>query len=220
MLKDGEKGAVVQRDKKTYAIVPHVPMGVITPELLRQIADTAEKYGVQALKLTSAARIAMVGINEEDIDAVWAELGADPGAAVGPCVRSIKACPGTTFCRLGMQDSLGLGTELDKKYHGYSLPSKFKIGVSGCINQCAENCIKDLGFVGKRKGWTVAVGGMGGARPRLAEMLTTEINTEEALKLTQKIMDFYRANAKKRERLGKLIDRVGMEELKKAVLEG
>ena len=217
MLKDGEKGAVLQRDKETYAIVPHIPLGVAEPTALRNIADVAEKYGA-AIKITSANRIAIVGIREEDIDSAWNQLGMDPGAAVGACVRSIKVCPGTTFCRLGKQDSLALGQELDKRYHGFQLPAKFKIGVSGCINQCAENCIKDIAFTGKSNGWTVLVGGNGGARPALAEELTSGLTTEEALAVTERIIKFYMDNAKKMDRMSRLIKRVGLEELKKAVL--
>ncbi|MFP4629166.1 MAG: NAD(P)/FAD-dependent oxidoreductase, partial [Desulfohalobiaceae bacterium] len=151
MLKDGEKGAILQRDEQTYAIAPHMPCGVVSAQQLRSIADAADKYGCAALKVTSAARIALVGLKEEDIDKVWQELGMSPGAAVGVCVRSVKACPGNTFCRLGQQDSLNVGLELDKKYHGLELPGKLKIGVSGCPNQCAETCIKDVALVGKKK---------------------------------------------------------------------
>ncbi|MDD2389653.1 MAG: NAD(P)/FAD-dependent oxidoreductase, partial [Desulfobacterales bacterium] len=109
MLKDGEKGAVIQRDKETYAVAPHVPCGVITPDQLRKLADAAEKYNAAAVKITSAARIALVGIREEDLDNIWKDLEMPPGHAVGLCVRSVKACPGTTFCKRGQQDSLGMG---------------------------------------------------------------------------------------------------------------
>ncbi len=217
MLKDGEKGAVIQRDKQSYAIVPHTPLGLVTPDLLRKVADVAEKFGVKALKLTSAQRIALVGLQEEEIDAAWKELEMDPGAAVGLCVRSVKACPGTTFCRLAKQDSLGLALELDKRYHGRKLPWKMKMGVSGCINQCAENCIKDLGFIGKANGWAVTVGGNGGSRPRLARLLTEGLTTGEALDMAQRVVDFFDANAKKTQRLGRVIEKMGWEEFRKAV---
>ena len=138
MLKDGEQGVIIQRDKQTYAVAPHIPCGVVKTDTLRRLADVADKYGLQALKITSAARIAMVGIKEEDVNDIWMELGMSPGSAVGLCVRSIKACPGTTFCKRGLQDSLTLGLKLDEKYHGMQLPGKFKMGVSGCPNQCAE----------------------------------------------------------------------------------
>ncbi len=216
MLKDGEKGAVLQRDRETYAIVPHIPMGVASPGLLRNIADVAEKHGA-AIKITSANRIAVVGLKEEDIDGVWAELGAEPGAAVGACVRSIKVCPGTTFCRLGKQDSLALGQELDKRYHGLRLPAKFKFGVSGCINQCAENCIKDVAFTGKAGGWTVLAGGNGGSRPCLAQEVASGLSTDEALDLTERIIEFYRKNAKKMDRMSRVIKRCGFDEFKNAV---
>jgi NAD(P)H-nitrite reductase large subunit len=131
MLKLGEKGAILQRDKETYAIAPHIPCGVATPQLLRKLADVAEKYNAKALKITGATRIALVGIKEEDIDKIWAELSMTPGAAVGLCVRSVRACPGTAFCRLGKQDALGMGMKLDALYHGAELPGHQLCGVLG-----------------------------------------------------------------------------------------
>lgn len=217
MLKDGEKGVIIQRDKCTYAVAPHIPCGVVQPVTLRKLADAAEKYGAAALKITSAARIAIVGLKEEDVDNVWSELGMKPGAAVGLCVRSIKACPGTTFCKRGIQDSLSLGFELDEKYHGLELPAKFKIGVSGCPNQCAETCIKDIGLVGLPKGWKVLVGGNGGAKPRLSQELAKDLSAEQALELVDKIINYFKANSKPHQRLGSMIEKMGFEEFKSAV---
>lgn len=217
-LKDGDKGVVLQRDKETYAIAPHLACGVVTPAQLRKLADVAEKYNAAALKVTSAARIAVVGIKEADIDAIWHDLGIPPGHAVGMCVRSIKACPGTAFCRLGQQDSLGMGMKLDEIYHGMDLPSKTKIGVSGCRNQCAENCIKDIGLYGKKDGWVLTVGGKGTGKPRLADTLVEDIDSEQALELIEKVVSYYKENAKKAERIGAMIDRLGLDALKTAVL--
>ena len=217
MLKDGEKGAIIQKDKETYAIAPHVPCGVITPENLRKLADVAEKYNAAALKITSAARIALVGIKEEDIDNIWNDLGMKPGHAVGLCVRSIKVCPGTTFCRLGKQDSLAMGMKLDKEYHGMALPTKMKMAVSGCKIQCAENCIKDLSMFGTDKGWTIKVGGIGSMRPRLADVLIEDLSTQEAEDTFNKVINCYKENAK-RERIGKMVDKMGFDAFKQAVL--
>lgn len=214
-MNDGEKGAVLQRDKTTYAIVPHFSCGVVTPENLRRIADCAEKYGCAALKLTSAERVAMVGIKKEDIDAVWDELGIKPGHAVGLCVRSVKTCPGTTFCRMGQQDSLGIGMELDGLFHGMPMPGKFKMGISGCPNDCSETCIKDLGLLGKTKGWTLRVGGKGARDPRLADELATGLDTGAALQLIQKVTNRYKEMAKPGERFGQTIERVGLDEFTK-----
>jgi len=218
MLKLGEKGAILQRDGETYAIAPHFSCGVISKEQLRLVADVSEKYNAAAVKITSAARIVLVGIKEEDIDNVWADLGIAPGYAVGLCVRSIKACPGTAFCRIAQQDSLGIGMKLDEIYHGMELPGKTKIGVSGCNNQCAENCIKDISLVGKNKGWTLMAGGMGTGKPRLADTVAENLDSEEALGLIAKTIAFYKENAKKNERIGKIIDRIGLDAFKSGML--
>jgi NAD(P)H-nitrite reductase large subunit len=218
MLQDGEKGVIIQRDKQTYAVAPHIPCGVVSPATLRKLADVAEKYGAAALKITSAARIAIVGLKEEDVDAVWADLGMAPGAAVGLCVRSIKACPGTAFCKRGQQDSLGLGLTLDKKYHGAQAPGKLKFGVSGCVNQCAETCIKDIGIVGFPKGWRVFIGGNGGSNPRLSQEIARDLTTEQALDLIDKIISYYNANASPKQRLGSMIEKIGFDTVKAAVL--
>lgn len=218
MLQDGDKGVIIQRDKETYAVAPHFPCGVVTPEILRNIADVAEKYNHAALKLTSAARIAIVGLKEEDIDGVWEDLHSSPGAAVGLCVRSVKACPGTTFCKKGLQDSLGVGMKLDAKYHGMKVPGKLKMGVSGCANQCAETCIKDIGLVGIKSGWKVYVGGNGGGRPRLSVEIARDLSDDDALDLIDKIVDYFRANSNGRQRLGAVLEKTGLDEFKAAVL--
>ncbi len=214
MLKLGEKGAILQRDNETYAIAPHIPCGVATPQLLRKLADVAEKYGAKALKITGATRIAIVGLKEEDIDAVWNDLGMSAGAAVGLCVRSIRACPGTTFCKLGKQDALGVGLTLDKRYHGFELPGKLKMSVSGCVLNCAESWVRDMGLIGYEEGWMLTVGGNVGARPRIGKELTKRLNNDQALAMVEKILQFYKANAKRGERLGMLIDRIGLDPLK------
>jgi len=217
MLNDGEKGVVLQRDRQTYGIAPHLPCGVVTPATLRKISDVAEKYNVPMVKVTSAQRIALLGIKEEDIDAIWAELGMDPGSVVGICVRSIKACPGTTFCKRGQLDSLEVGRQLDEKYHGMELPGKMKMGVSGCPNQCGETSFKDIGLVGTPKGWRVYVGGNGGTNPRIGEILAQRIETDQAVVLVGKIIAYYRANAKPKERMGKMIERLGLDHMEQAL---
>ncbi|WDP89922.1 MAG: NAD(P)/FAD-dependent oxidoreductase [Desulfobacter sp.] len=219
MLKDGEKGVIRQRGKKdiSYAVAPHLPCGLVKPDQLRTLADVADKYQVAELKVTSAARIAVIGIKEEDVDGVWKDLGMDAGAATGLCVRSVKACPGIQFCRLAQQDSLEMGMKLDKIYHGMVLPSKMKMGVSGCKVQCAENCIKDISLYGTAKGWTVQIGGNGSARPRLADLLVEDLDSEAALDMVAKIIDYYKEFSK-RERMGRMIDRLGLDTVRAALL--
>jgi NAD(P)H-nitrite reductase large subunit len=212
-----EKGAILQRDKETYAIAPHIAGGIIDPASLRKIAEVAEKYKAAALKITSAQRIAIVGLKPEDLDGAWTDLGMKPGAAIGLCVRSVKICPGTTFCKRGLQDSVAVGLKLDEKYHGMEMPSKFKIGVSGCPNSCAEPAVKDLGLMGTAKGWTVLVGGNAARKPRLGMVLAEALSDDEAFALVDKVINYYKANSEKK-RLGEFIDEIGFENFKKAVL--
>ncbi|AKB86078.1 NAD(P)/FAD-dependent oxidoreductase [Methanococcoides methylutens] len=211
-----EKGAIIQRDKETYAIAPHIAGGIASPDLLRKIADVSEKYGAAAIKVTSSQRLAIVGLKEEDLDNVWEELGMKPAAAIGLCVRSVRICPGTTFCKRGQQDAVGLGLKLDEKYHGMELPSKLKMAVSGCMNSCAESAVRDIGIMGTPKGFTVMVGGSAGLRPRLADVIAEELDEEEVLDLVDKIITYYKTHTKKH-RLGRIIDEVGLDTFKTEV---
>ena len=213
-----DKAAILQRDKETYAIAPHIAGGICDSNTLRKLADVADKYHAAAIKITGAQRIAIVGLKEDDIDKAWTDLGIKPGAAVGMCVRSIKVCPGTTFCKRGVQDSVGLGLALDSAYHGLTTPSKFKIGVSGCPNSCGESWLKDLGFLGTGKGFKCIVGGDGGRTPRIGRELVDGLTIDQAKTLAEKIIQYYRTNGKERERMGVFIDRIGWDEFKKNVL--
>jgi NAD(P)H-nitrite reductase large subunit len=218
MLQDGDRGVVLQRDRETYAIAPHLPCGLVTADMLRKLADVADKYHVAAIKVTSAERIALIGFKPEEIDAAWAELGGKPGHMIGNCVRSVKACPGTQFCKRARQDSLAVGLELDRRYHGKPLPGKMKIGVSGCPNQCAETPTKDIALVAGVKGWNVLIGGNGGTCPRLAKDLTDgEISKAEALELVDRIVTFFEKTARTGERLGEVVTRLGMPAVKRAL---
>lgn len=211
-----EKGAIIQRDGETFAVAPHIPGGIIQPDKLRKIVDVAEKYG-SVLKITSAQRIAIVGIQEDNLDKVWKELDMKPGAAIGLCVRSIKICPGTTFCKRGQQDSVGVGLKLDEKYHGMELPFKLKMGVSGCMNSCAESVIKDIGLMGTSKGFRLYVGGSSGLSPRLGNLIAEELSDDDALELVDRIINFYKKKNQKK-RIGKIIDEIGLDNFKKEIL--
>ncbi len=213
-----EKGAIIQRDRELFAVAPHIPGGILDSNILRKIADVADKYRVKAIKITGAQRIALIGIKKEDIDAIWKELKMKPGAAIGLCVRSVKICPGTTFCKRGIQDSVSIGLKLDSLYTGKKLPGKLKIGVSGCPNSCAEAAVKDIGLIGRKNGFNILIGGTAGARPRIADLLAEDIPPDKITSLVEKIINYYEKNARPHERLGRMIDRIGFEEVKRAIL--
>ena len=213
------KGANLQKirdGKKTYAVTPHLPGGFVKPDVLRRYAEAAEQFG-GVLKLTSAQRIMITGLKAEDVEGVWELLGMQPAMGFANCVRSIKMCPGDTFCKRGKQDAIKLGMELDKRYHKKEMPSRIKMGVAGCPNSCAEVHVKDVGFIGTENGWDVYVGGCAGAQPRLADKLLGSLNLEEALRIAEIIVSFYKQNAEV-ERMGVFIDRIGFGSFQKEVL--
>ena len=211
-----DKGALVQRDGETFAIATHIPGGICSPDILRTIADVSEKYGAAAIKITGAQRMVIVGLKEDDLDNVWQDLGIEPGAAVGMCVRSVKFCPGTTFCRIGQQDAVGMGMKLDELYHGYSLPSKMKIGVSGCPTCCAESWVKDIGLIGTKKGWKVVVGGNAASKPMIAQVLSEGLSDDETLDLVKRVIERFERHTKP-QRLGTLISDIGLATFKQEI---
>jgi NAD(P)H-nitrite reductase large subunit len=215
-----EKGAIVQRDRQTYAITPHIPAGLATPEQLEQIAAVARRYNAR-LKLSSAQRVMIIGLAEEDIDAVWTDLeGMRRGRSFGPCVRSVKICPGTDFCKRGQQDSVSLGLQLDERFQAKELPWKLKMSVSGCLNDCAEACIKDIALLGTPKGWRLQIGGNGGSAPRFSQRLLEDIATEEeALAAVERLIEWFVAQ-KRKCRIGKLVEEVGLDQMRKIALGG
>ncbi len=214
-----EKGAILQRDRETYAIAPHIPGGITDTATLRKICDVADKYKVQAVKLTSAQRIALVGVKEEDLDNIWKDLDQTPGAAIGLCVRSVKICPGTTFCKRGVQDSVSLGLKIDAIYHAMELPNKMKMGVSGCMLSCSEVWVKDIGVMGTQKGWKILVGGNSGTRPRIADVLVEAVETEdEVLEIIAKIINWYKAEPRKEQRLVRIVEKMGIDAFRQEVL--
>jgi NAD(P)H-nitrite reductase large subunit len=214
-----EKGAIAQRDRKTYAVAPHVPGGFIDVAEFRKIVETAEKYGASALKMTSGQRIAVLGLSPEDVDPFWRDVGRDIGYAIGLCVRMVKFCPGTTYCRFGKQDAMALGAELDRRYHGRPLSAKFKMAVAGCENACNAPAFKEIGFTASSAGWDLAVGGTCGAKPRVGDVLAEDLTSEQALEMAGRVLDWFETNGKLRPkvRMGRIIDQVGLDTFKKDI---
>ena len=216
MLPTGANLQKIHNGNKTYAITPHLPGGFIKPDMLEKYVNVARKYhGV--LKLTSAQRIMITGLKAEDIDSIWDELGMNPAIGFANCVRSVKICPGIAFCKRAKQDSIKLGFELDRRYIKKEMPSRMKMGVSGCPNSCSEAVIKDVGVIGTDIGWDIYVGGSAGAHPRLGDKLITGLNYEDTLKIVDIIVRYYQKNADI-ERVGQFIDRIGFEKFKTDVL--
>lgn len=206
----------IKNGQRRYAITPRIPGGFIQPDQLQKYIDVANEFGA-VLKLTGSQRIMITNLKAEDVDKAWEMLGMEPAYTVSNRVRSVKICPGTTFCKRAKQDSVHLGMQIERKYLSLEMPSKMKIGVSGCPNSCTESRMKDVGVIGTVDGWNVYAGGSGGAHPHIGDLIA-EVKTEkEALALVDRIIAYYKENAQI-ERMGEFIDRIGLEAFKAAVL--
>jgi NAD(P)H-nitrite reductase large subunit len=214
---ENPKGAILQRDKETYAIVPRIPGGLAKLENLKQIVNVVEKYNIPIIKITSGHRLALVGIKGEFVNDIWQDLQMDTGKATELCLHYVQACPGNVVCKFGVQDSLGLGIEIEKFFLGMEMPAKVKIGVSGCPFCCGESFVRDIGLFGKKKGWTVVFGGNSGRRPRIGDIIAEDLDKEEAIDLAKRCLEYYAAHAKKKERTARFIERIGIEEFKKGI---
>lgn len=203
--------AILQRDNATYAIVPRIPGGLLPRHHLLAVAAVVEKYDIPIVKITSGQRLALVGIKEHDLTAVYQELGMAPGKATELCLHYVQACPGTEVCKFGVRDSLGLGIRLEGLLDGQNLPAKLKIGISGCQFCCGESLVRDIGLIGKKNGWTVAFGGHSGNRPRIADIVAEDLSDDQAIDIINNGLAYYRLQAKKRERLSRFLERIGVE---------
>lgn len=213
-----EKGAIVQRDGETFAVKVHMPGGYTNTEELRRIADTAERHGVPQIKVTNAQRICLLGIPEEKLDAIRADLGDLDEGGVGLCIRYVKMCPGATWCKQAQRITRDIGMEMDRRYHRLKAPWKLKMSVSGCPNDCCEGFIRDLALIGGPNGWKILVGGNGGEHPRMARTLVENLPTdEEALAMVGRIVSWFSAVEKKC-RIGKIIEEMGIEDFQKEIL--
>jgi len=217
-MREHPTGAILQRDKATYAIVPRTPVGLVTPDDLEALAGVARKYNIPIIKITSGQRFALVGLKKEDVDSIWQELGMDVGKATELCLHYVQACPGTAVCKFGVQDSLGLGTEIESFFTEMELPAKVKIGISGCPFCCGESFVRDIGIFGKKNGWTFIVGGSSARRPRIGDVLTENLSKDEVIDLTRRTLEYYRDKSKKKQRMARFIDRIGIENFKDAIL--
>jgi nitrite reductase (NADH) large subunit len=214
--------ANMQKDG-TYSIVPRVPAGEITPEGLITIGQVAKKYKLYT-KITGGQRIDLFGARVEQLPVIWKELvdaGFESGHAYGKSLRTVKSCVGSTWCRYGVQDSVGFAIELENRYRGLRSPHKIKFGVSGCTRECAEAQSKDVGIIATEKGWNLYVCGNGGMKPRHAELLASDLDSETLIKYVDRFLMFYVATADRLQRTSVWRDNLegGLDYLKAVVID-
>jgi nitrite reductase (NADH) large subunit len=182
----------IQKDG-TYSVVPRMPGGEVTPDGLIAVGQVAKKYGLYT-KVTGGARVDMFGARVDQLPLIWEELiaaGFESGHAYGKSLRTVKSCVGSTWCRYGVDDSVGLAVQLENRYKGLRAPHKIKFGVSGCTRECAEAQGKDVGIIATDKGWNLYVCGNGGMKPRHAELIASDLSKDALIALIDRFLMFY-----------------------------
>jgi nitrite reductase (NADH) large subunit len=214
--------ANMQKDG-TYSVVPRIPGGEITPEKLIAIGEVARKFGLYT-KITGGQRIDLFGARVHELPLIWAELiaaGFESGHAYGKAMRTVKSCVGSTWCRYGVQDSVGLAIELENRYKGLRSPHKLKLAVSGCARECAEAQGKDVGVIATEKGWNLYVCGNGGTKPRHAELLAADLDKATLIRYIDRFLMFYVRTADRLQRTSTWRDSLegGLEYLKQVICQ-
>ena len=211
----------IQKDG-SFSVVPRMWGGLTNPKELRAIADVAEKFKVPEMKVTGGQRIDLFGVKKEDLPAMWADLSAAgfvSGHAYGKAMRTVKTCVGSQWCRFGTQDSTGLGVKLEQLTWGSWMPHKFKLAVSGCPRNCAEATIKDFGVVCVDSGYELHVGGNGGIKVRVTDLLCKVDTEEQVLEYCAAFTQLYREEAHYLERTAPWVERVGLAHIKAKVVD-
>ena len=211
--------ANIQKDG-TFSVVPEMAGGVCTPAELMRIAQVAVKYNVPLVKLTGGQRIDLVGIPKADLPGVWKDLDMPAGTAWGKSYRTCKSCIGTEFCRFGLGDSMGLATKIERRFRGIDSPAKMKLATAGCPRNCSEALVKDVGLVAIGDGkWEIYVGGAAGAHIRKGDLLCVVDGEDAALEISGRFMQYYRENAKWKERTYTFVPRIGLERIRAIVVD-
>ncbi|WP_285904985.1 nitrite reductase [Pseudodesulfovibrio pelocollis] len=207
------EGVLAQRQEGLYSITPRVALGRITLEQLNIINSVVQEFGLSGVRVTAGQRLKLQGVPADRLHEVIRRLGP-----VGEfCKYYVQACPGTTACRLAMQDSMAMGTKLEEFLNTLSLPAKVKAGVSGCSMCCSESFVRDIGLVGKKHGWTVVFGGNAGKRVRIGDELAENLDEDEALRVIGAALACYEREAKQRERTARFVERVGIEMVRSSI---
>ncbi|MGN9776298.1 nitrite reductase large subunit NirB [Micromonospora sp. H33] len=214
--------ANLQRDG-SYSVVPRIPGGEITPEKLIVIGEVARDFQLYT-KITGGQRIDLFGARVEQLPQIWRRLvdaGFESGHAYGKALRTVKSCVGSTWCRYGVQDSVGLAVALELRYRGLRAPHKIKSAVSGCARECAEARSKDFGIIATETGWNLYVGGNGGFRPRHADLFASDLSTEALILLIDRFLMYYIRTADRLQRTAAWIEAMdgGLDHLRAVIVD-
>lgn len=204
-------------NKKTFTVIPGLNMGPFSPKELAQIVAIINKYDVPMTKITSAQRLALLGMDEEAQRQLQAELKTLLRPIPANTLHYVQACPGSQWCKYGVADAPALGKRIEQFTFDAPLPGKVKVGIAGCRMCCTEPYLRDLGIFASKKGWTLVFGGNGGGNPRLADVVAEGLNDDEVVELARKCLKVYQQQAKYKSRSARFMERFGIAALKEAL---
>ncbi|MFC1479960.1 hypothetical protein ACFL5Y_00735 [Candidatus Omnitrophota bacterium] len=226
------RGFLRAREDGYFTLRTRMPSGNYKSTHLSKISEIAKKYGRDTVHLTVRQGIEVPYIRFENIEEVEKEInkaGILAGAS-GARLRATTCCPGNNWCKRGLVDTFSLFDRIENELGikcAMDLPHKFKIAISGCPNTCTRAQVSEVGIHGevdishpeKRIGYAMYLGGCGGRTPRVGFKLNKIFTEDEVLSLIEKIVAFYKKNAKPRQRLAVLIEEIGKENFLKAIGE-
>jgi dissimilatory sulfite reductase (desulfoviridin) alpha/beta subunit len=220
-----KRGFLRQKQDSFFILRVRMPYGVFHAQHIAKLIQISCEYAHGFMHTTVRQGIEIPFIRFENIDKVEQELkvvGLEAGTS-GPRLRTTTCCPGNNWCKFGLINTFALYNKIEEQLNircGMDLPHKFKIAISGCPNGCTRPQNSEIGIHGqidfaspdKRIGYAVYLGGCSGRTPKTGFKLDRIFNEEEVLKLIEKVVTFYKNNAKPRQRLSLLIEEIGKEQ--------
>ena len=200
-----------------------LPMGDLTSEQMRTLADITRRYNGGRARTTVEQNIVLRWISQADLPGLYTDLAAVGLAESGAStLRDITACPGTDTCKLGISSSRGLAAELRQRAsacNGQLDPSvkDLKIKISGCFNSCGQHHVADIGFYGvSRKSdnhavphFQVVLGGQWTENAAAYGLATVAVPSKRVPEAVERITDFYVAEREPEETFQAFIKRAG-----------
>jgi sulfite reductase (ferredoxin) len=217
-----------QKQAGYYVVTIALPLGDITANQLRALADIARRFTRETIRTTVEQNIILRWVSQSDLFELYKALHAvrlaDPGAE---SIADITSCPGTDTCKLGISSSRGLAAELRSRLapKGEQLDpavQDLRIKISGCFNSCGQHHVADLGFYGvsrKIGGYAVphfqvVLGGEWGHNAGSYGMPVMAIPSKNIPEAVERLTERYAAERKDGELFKDFIKRLGKAQLK------
>ncbi len=210
-----------------------LPLGDITANQLRQLAEVCTAYVKDTVRTTVTQNLLLRWVSNADLPALFEDLKRIGLNRTGSGrLADITACPGTDSCKLGITSSRGLAAVFDEKFaSGTDLTEQtshredINIKISGCFNSCGQHHIADIGFLGsvQRKGaftapvFQVVLGGTTDGNADAYGMVTAKIPARNAPRVVEVLTALYSKEKEAGETFSRFVARLGKVRLKSEI---